>query len=307
MSDTNTYVTAMKVADLFVDHTYQRELDVRRTKELAAAWDPRMAGIVEVSERPDGQSPRFAVIDGQHRVAAAALLAEPPVMVVNVHSGLSLAEEAALFDKLNRQRRAPTTWDHWRSRKIANDETVMAIEVAVAKVKDPIGKAARLVINSAPKDGHVRCTSTLEKLAELGGPKLVGETLQLIYDCWDDRLDAYDAPIVHGVGLLLHYLGEPADPRRRPIDTARLRDVLLGMLPRQLKTRALALREHTHGSQAKLVAIAAMDAYNRKPGHRILVSTRTFGTTARNAHSSGGPSARLEPVPEVGGRKDAVA
>lgn len=303
---TNTYVTAMKVGELFVDHTYQRELDTRRAKQLAEAWDPRMAGIVEVSERAEGQSPRFAVIDGQHRVAAAALLPEPPVMVVNVHSGLSIEEEAALFDKLNRQRRAPTTWDHWRSRKIANDETVTAIEAAVAKITDPIGKTPRLVINPAPKDGNVRCTSTLEKLAELGGPKLVEDTLQLIYDCWDDRLEAYDAPIVHGVGLLLHYLGKPTDPRRQPIDTARLREVFLGMLPRQLKNRALALREHTHGSQAKLVAIAAMDAYNRKPGHRILVSTRTFGPTARNAHSSDA-ARQLESVPEVGGRREAVA
>lgn len=63
------------------------------------------------------------------------------------------------------------------------------------------------------------------------------------------------------------------------------------MLPRQLKTRALALRDMTTGSQPKLVAIAAITLYNARPGRKILVSTRTFGGTARNAHSTSAPAA----------------
>lgn len=271
MPDTNAYVTAMTTEELFADHAYQRPLDKRRAKQMAAAWDRRLAGIVEVSERPEGTSPRYAVIDGQHRVAAAALLAEPPVLVVNVHTGLTLAEEAALFDRLNRQRRAPTTWDHWFSRRTAQDELVHKIENAVA--------AVGLRIDPAPKDGNVRCTSTLEKLATLGGPQLVEETLRLVFDCWGRRLDAYDAPIVHGLGLVLHYLDVP-------IERARLWECLLDVMPRQLKTQALALRDMTNGSQAKLVALAVMALYNRRPGRKILVSTNTFGPTARNAHSA---------------------
>lgn len=101
----NAYVTAMSASDLFTDHAYQRPLDARRAKQMAASWDRRLAGIIEVSERLEGQTPRYAVIDGQHRVAAAELLSEPPVLVVNVHTGLTIADEAALFDRLNRQRR----------------------------------------------------------------------------------------------------------------------------------------------------------------------------------------------------------
>jgi hypothetical protein len=29
-----------------------------------------------------------------------------------------------------------------------------------------------------------------------------------------------------------------------------------------------------------------MDLYNSRPGHKVLVSTRTFGPTARNARST---------------------
>ncbi len=267
----NAFITAVSAEELFTDHSYQRPLDRRRAKQMAATWDRRLAGIIEVSERPEDGSPRYAVIDGQHRVAAAALLSEPPVLVVNVHTGLTIADEAALFDRLNRQRRAPTTWDHWTARLASQDEAVQKIEKAVA--------AVGLRIDSAPKDGNVRCTSTLEKLAALGGPKLVEETLRLIFDCWGKRLDAYDAPIVHGLGLVLHYLDVP-------IDRPRLWESMLDVMPRQLKTQALALRDMTTGSQAKLVALAVMTIYNRRPGKKILVSTNTFGATARNAHSS---------------------
>ena len=170
-----------------------------------------------------------------------------------MHTGLTLAEEAALFDRLNRQRRAPTTWDHWFARRASKDETVEKIEKAVA--------AVGLKIDPAPKDGNVRCTSTLEKLAALGGRKLVEETLRLVVDCWGKRLDAYDAPIVHGLGLVLHYLDAP-------IDRARLWESMLDIMPRQLKTQALALRDMTNGSQPKLVAVAVMTLCNRRAGKK---------------------------------------
>jgi hypothetical protein len=57
------------------------------------------------------------------------------------------------------------------------------------------------------------------------------------------------------------------------------------VLPRQVKTQALALRDITTGSHAKLVAMAVMTLYNRRPGRKLLVSTRTFGPTAINTRS----------------------
>lgn len=273
MSD--TYVTALAVADMFVDDTYQRPLDEPRAKRVAGQWEPRLAGIVEVSDRGEQHTPRYAVIDGQHRWAAAEY-AGIGVLVANVHTGLTLAQEAKLFDRLNRERRAPTTWDHWHARKAAGNPTVTAIETVV----DQLG----LHINMSPTNGNVRCVATLEKLHALGGTDLVHNTLDIILNVWGRDLTAYDAPIVHGIGLCLHYLA--AD-----LDTTRLCEALLDVLPRQLKTRALGLREMTTGSQPKLVAIAIVTLYNSRPGRKILVSTRTFGGTARNAHSVTGPAA----------------
>lgn len=271
--DVGVYVTAVTVAEVFADETYQRPLDAPRARKIAATWDRRLAGILEVSDRGESASPRYAVIDGQHRWAAAALLDIPPMLVANVHSGLSIPDEAALFDRLNRERRRITTWDHWHARKGAGDAEVLRIESAVQKLG--------LEVSSVPKDGSVRCTATLEKLAKLDGAQLIEKTLRLVLDIWGRRLDAFDAPIVHGVGLVLHHI-DSAD-----LDQERLYNALLDIMPRQLKTQALALRESgvTTGSQPVLVAIAIIGIYNRKPGRKILVSNRTFGGGAVNAHS----------------------
>lgn len=270
-----TYIDAIAVDEQLVDKTYQRDLDEHRARKLAANWDRRLAGVIEVSDRgPDHQPRRYAIIDGQHRWAAGQLIDPPPMMVATIHEGLTVADEARLFDRINRERRRPSTWDHWHARKGAGDPDVLAIEQVAADLE--------LTIDSAPREGNVRCTSTLEKLRALGGVELVGDTLKLIIDVWDIRLDAFDAPIVHGIGLVLHHL-------RDRIDLERLADTLLGIPgPRNLKTRALALGEHQGGTQPVLTALMIMFLYNKNrnvPGERISVTARTFGGGARNARS----------------------
>lgn len=268
-----TYVGAVGVEDLFVNDTYQRAVNTSRARQLADTWDRRLAGVVEASDRGPAHRPRYALIDGQHRWAAMRLRDPGGVMVATIHEGLAVPDEARLFDRLNRERRRPSTWDHWHARKGARDRGVLGIEQAVTELG--------LRIDPAPRDGHVRCTLTLEKLHALGGVDLVTDTLKLIVGVWDTRLDAFDAPIVHGVGLVLHYL-------RDRIDLERLADSLLSVMPRQLKAQAAALRETTTGTGPKLTAIAVMIAYNRNrryPGHKVLVSARTFGGGSRNARS----------------------
>ena len=273
----DTYIAAIAVDDMFLDLAYQRDPqdDMTRVRRMAREWDVRLVGVLDVSDRGAGASPRYAVIDGGHRFAAARCLDITPPLVANVHTGLTVRQEAALFDKLNRERRRLTTWDHWRARLAAGEEPVPTIAKTVA--------ALDLSVSDAPRKGNVRCSKTLEKLHELGGTGLLVGTLRLIVDVWGREVEVFDAPLVHGIGLVLHYLHY----LREPLDLERLHLVLqLDVVPRQLKTRALAMRDHTTGSHAKLVAMAIIDLYNRRPGRKILVSTRTFGPTAINARSA---------------------
>ena len=266
----NTYITAIAAADMFIDPAYQRDPDKPRVRKIAAGWDARLVGVLEVSDRGEHVSPRYAAIDGGHRLAAAQSLDIAPALVANVHTGLTRQAEAVLFDQLNRQRRRLTTWDHWRARLAAGDETVAEIGATV----DRLG----LAVNDAPRPANVRCTATLEKLHALGGTVLINDTLGLIRDVWGYELAGFDAPIVGGLGLVLHYL-------RDPLDLERLHLALLDVMPRQVKTQALALRDITTGSHSKLVAMAVMTLYNRRAGRKILVSNRTFGPTSINTRS----------------------
>lgn len=267
------YIDAVAVEDLFVDDSYQRPADMGRARQLAAQWDRRLAGVIEVSDRGAAQQPRYAVIDGQHRWLGARLCDPAPVLVASIHEGLSVADEARLFDRLNRQRRRPSTWDHWRARKAGGDAMVLAIDEAVAELG--------LRIDPAPREGNVRCTATLEKLAALGGVELVAETLKMIGDVWDQRIEAYDAPLVHAIGLIHHHL-------RGRVDLHRLTDTLMGVMPLALKSQTAAASATLTGTMGVRTAITIMVSYNknrRVPGRPVLVCARNFGGGSRNARS----------------------
>lgn len=255
------YVTTLRVDEIFADPTYQRILDVARARKMAGTWDRRLAGIIEVSDRGDGISPRYAVVDGQHRWAAAGFLVDPPQLVVNVHEGLSVTDEAELFDKLNRNRKQTGTWDHWKARRVSGDTAVTDIERVVTRLG--------LEVDMSPCDYRISCVSTLEKVVKLGGLDLLAQTLNLIVEVWGGRRDGLDAAVIHGVALVLWYLHDP-------IDLKRLGDVMLSVNPRQLKSNAHQLREITAGSGPVRTAIAVMTLYNKTPGRRILVSNNTF-------------------------------
>jgi hypothetical protein len=258
------YVTALAVDELFVDHTYQRDCEPARARAYARAWDRRLAGIIEVSDRGEHTRPRFAIIDGQHRWAAARLLPDPPQLVANVHENLCVAEEAILFDKLNRSRKVVGAYGHWKARRAAGDEQVHAIEKVLVK--------HGLRVDPAPKDGNIGCLNVLEKIEKID-IALLDETFELIVSVWGKRRDAFDGPIVHGLALILHTL-------RTQVDVERLVDALLDVLPRQLVTQAVALRDIQSGVLPVLTATVITGLYNRKPGPKIAIGKDSFSAAA---------------------------
>jgi hypothetical protein len=265
--DQTFYPAALTVDEIFADPTYQRVLDVNRARTMAATWDRRLAGIVEVSDRGEHAQPRYAIIDGQHRWAAAKLLRPTPTLVANIHEGLDLAEEAALFDKLNRQRKQPTTWDHWLARRAAGDKLVLAIEEAALRHE-------LRVHEQSGKDGVITCVSTLEKIAtSAGGLDLLDATLNLLLAAWETQREAYDSPTVLGMAMVVYTFG--GDKR---LDGQRLVSALTDHPPRRIRFQATALRDSTPGSLGKLTAITMINLYNRRPGPKLYFPQRWTGT-----------------------------
>lgn len=255
--DHDVYVTTLTVGEIFADNTYQRGLDDKRAQAMAGSWDKRLAGIVEVSDRGEHGSPRYAIVDGQHRWAAAQKLDPPPVLVANVHSGLDLADEAALFDKLNRLRKQPGTWDHWRARRAAGDKTVLAIEERVRRQK-------LVVHEQSNTDGHITCVSTLERIANsVGGLDLLDASLYLLHQAWGNERQAYESPMVIGMAMVIHHFDER-------LNGTVLVDALAENAPRRVHFQANALKDSTPGSLGKLTALTLLNQYNRKIGAKKL-------------------------------------
>lgn len=271
----DVYIAALRVDEIFADPAYQRDVDTpeerTRIRKMHAEWDPRLLGVLEVSDRgeafADGTA-RYAVVDGQHRWAAARLFTSPPPLVANIHTGLSVADETQLFDRLNRERKSTNTWDHWRARRVASDPLVTAIEATVERVG--------LVVAQTPRDGHVRCIGSLEKIARTtGGQALLKDTLQVIHDTWGKQFDAYDAPLVSGMAMLLNAFDS------NQVKWDRLVDGLIDLPPRRVKYLAQTRRETQSGSLAKLTGVTMVERYNQvSAGGRLVLPPRFGGLPA---------------------------
>ncbi|OZE95122.1 hypothetical protein CH302_19475 [Rhodococcus sp. 15-2388-1-1a] len=259
MTAPTTFPMAVSVTDLFVDHTYQRDCDMKRVRKIVAEWDPRLLGVLDVSDRGDDQQPRYAIINGQHRWAAAGMRDPDAHLVVNVHTGLDVAGEAQLFDDIDRKTKPISTWDRWRARKAAGDPDVTTIETAVAQLG--------LVINPRPGPKNLRCITSLEKLLRKGGQSLVVNTLFLITDTWPPSVDALEGAIVAGVGILLDSFDDVE--AGATFKSGRLADAMAEMTPRQVRAQAQSLREFESGTLASMVAVVLVRLYNKERGPKL--------------------------------------
>lgn len=267
----NPYVLAVPVADIFADHTYQRPLDPQRVQDMAAGFDQRLLGVIEISDRGAESSPRYAVIEGQHRWAAVASRDPGAAIAARIHSGLTIAEEAQLFLGIDIHRRRLTTWNRWKARRAQRDPAVAAIEAAVASVG--------LRVEEAPRDGNLRCTAMLEKIARSrGGHGLLRDSLRLLHQTWGAQHSAYDAPLVGGMAAFLDAFGDA-----EYFDCDALVDSLIDLTPDQVKFYAKAKKaggKHGAGTLPKFVAITLHERFNlhQRAGERLPMPSGFRGT-----------------------------
>lgn len=244
-----TYVAVLSVVELFVDRSYQRPLDDVRVKRMADAWEPRMLGILDVSDRGPDLVPRYAIVDGQQRWTAAGRRGVQYV-ACNVHEGLTVADEARLMYDLDRAKKKLSGWDQWRARRGAGDLTVGTVERIAAR------HGLRVDDN-----GELRSYGTAEKLLGLGGEELLDSALAVLCAAYGATPLAFQAPLLMAVGRLIKL--------HTGLDVDRLTRALAGTRPEQLRSTATALREVDGGSLNLLMARAIAGCYNRLPGARI--------------------------------------
>lgn len=147
-------IVGVRPADVTTDERAQRTLDPKRVREIADNLSHEALGIPAVSLREDGT---MVWIDGQTRGAALASKGLGSKQIpCQVYSGLTLAEEAALFRRLNNSK-AITSADLFR--------------VAVTE-GDPIAVASEQALRLAGWTMHQNRANTMR-------------ALNTIYVCWE--------------------------------------------------------------------------------------------------------------------------
>lgn len=213
------------------------------------SWDPRAANTITISERDDGS---LFVIDGQHR-AASALERKIPVqrdgktewkhepvvkLWAQVHTGLTLAEEAQMYVLLN------------------NTKVPQAVDrIAVAAVGgDPV---AERLVNIAAKYGwylkrspRVQASKALYKIAGMDDDGVVlDRVFHVLTEAWQHDADATRSDIVEGLARLIVL--------RPHVDDNRLARVLGRATPSTVLANVVQMRP-TYKARARMMAIAGL-------------------------------------------------
>lgn len=196
-------IISVKVADLSVDPTVQRQLDARRVKRLVAEWDPKMVGVLTISRRdvssmgfngPD-QACELVVLDGQTRWTAARE-AGIEYMTAEVFDGLTPSEEASIFLKHN-DRKAVTPRDRFRLAVLALDEKALTIRDIAAD------HGWHLQGMPSIKGSHAFAAITAaEKIYDFDNGKALRKAFDVIEKAWGSPSGAACSETLYGLGQL---------------------------------------------------------------------------------------------------------
>jgi hypothetical protein len=246
---------SIRVDELHVDPDAQRALRPAWRDQIAREFDRTKLGIIHVTPNGDG----YKTMDGQHRTEAMRKLglAHERVLCL-VYEGLSRQEQATIFLGINNSKQV-RTYDKFRVR-ITQGEPVA---VDIARIVDSVG----LYIFDQKSDGAVRAVSQLEniytgrtlKLKDGPYPEHLAWSLSILKDAWGYDANAFDAPILEGMGALILRFGDR-------IDRARLATKLASFPggPRGVLGKGRMLKDIKGITLKNGIAEVLADAYNNQ-------------------------------------------
>lgn len=262
-----TKIEWLKIDDLDRDPEINvRPIDQKRATRIANDFDPDAFGVIEGSRRENG---RTVILDGQHRAEGMRIMGwNGQKIPVKVHYGLTRADEAKMFIRLNTQV-AIRYLDRFLSRITAKDKVAVAI--------NDIVRANGYVIDRQSRDGVIVAAKALEDVYLGTNQKIRGTnakalhgTLQAVTEAWGRTIYSVNVNVIAGVGQFLLRYGEHAKLDRL-ID--KLKGVQAG--PQGLIARGKGKRELHGGSLASGIGHYITDEYNKGlPARQKLPSWR---------------------------------
>lgn len=185
------------VSDLKVDHAYQRDLSLVRVKEIIAAFDPDLLGVLLVSHRTTGT---LYLLDGQTRHAALVEMGWGDQRVpCLVYSGLTRKDEARIFVGSNVSNTKPSPVAIFKGKLAAGDpDTVMAYNIS-----RQFGYLDNL--RNDFKSGSITSPTAIMAIFTHGGPDLLEQTMAITSSAWPGQHVA--SPVLKGIGIFVAQYG----------------------------------------------------------------------------------------------------
>lgn len=194
----------ISIAALVVDQQYQREITIvgrKNIRRIAENFNWSMFTTVMVA--PIGGN-RYAIVDGQHRTTAAALVGieKVPCEVIEALRG----EQAAAFRAVNANTTRPHTVQLFHA-------SVAAGEPAALKVAEVCRKAGVRIARSLGKlkDYETFCVGAIEKGVRRHGEAVVTLALKMIVQSGEGRSEELNRTIIAAV---IEVLGRSAAWRK---------------------------------------------------------------------------------------------
>lgn len=200
-----------------VDHSYQRTMEGKRSlalieRMLANFRWPAFGALLVAPTKSDGILNRYAVMDGQHRLAAAKKLriAEVPCIIIRADS---IAEQAAAFLAANRDRTIVNPYALQRAMLVAGNDDAMAINAAcrAAGVEIPAYPipANLLKVNQTLAIGAVR------RIIEADGVSAATDALKVLRGAFIKEVGGLRAHHILGVNAALRFGAAPEEITRK--------------------------------------------------------------------------------------------
>lgn len=189
------------IAELLVDSSYQRSLDLGPSKALvrriAIDWNWSLSQILVVARRPDGG---LYVIDGQHRLSAARLRRDIYDLPCVVIESSGPADEAALFRALNQERRPLHALDLFKAALASGDEEALAVMALIEAAGLKLAPHTNL---ASWKPGVIGNISGIRRAFKEHGADVAARALRILVTAFEGQVLRFAGTIFPGIAAAL--------------------------------------------------------------------------------------------------------
>lgn len=252
----------ISVGELCVDPRYQREMKASRASRglvhrIAVGWKWALFQPLTValgSPADDGSRGRYAVIDGQHRLAAAKRrrIEQLPCYLIDA---ATVEAQAGYFVGLNRERKALLPTQLHRAAAVAGDVVAQRIERVCRSAGVKIGAGGSGGPGGLPP-GVTVAVAKIRQLLDRFGEEPVTEGLRLLVDAAGEKRDQLKAEMIAGLVKLM-----AVTSWRRNMDRDKLARVLRVNSTHSWLFRAREHKREHGGSTSDAVAALIVAAY----------------------------------------------